>query len=210
MKVAVYSKTGEKVKELALPKIFDVKFQPKNITRYFNYLRAAQRSPIANTKNRGEVSGGGRKPWRQKGTGNARVGSTRSPLWVGGGVTFGPTNERNFHQRINRKEKRQAILSLITEIAKNKKVIISDLEMAEPKTRKAVEILTKLNLSGKIAIIIPENKENTWLAMRNIAGVKVMSPNMIDFIYLLAADNVVMTEDAFLEFEKVFGEKKER
>lgn len=205
MNVAVYSKTGEKIKELALPEIFNIKFQPKNITQYFNYLRAIRRSPIANTKNRGEVSGGGRKPWKQKGTGNARVGSTRSPLWIGGGVTFGPTNERNFDQRINRREKRQAILSLIAEIAKNKKVMICDLEITEPKTKQAAEALSKLDLAGKIAIIIPENKENTWLAMRNIAGVKVMSPNMIDFIYLLDADNVVMTEDALMEFEKVFG-----
>ncbi len=204
----IYNKNGEKSGTTALPAVFDVKFSVNTVTQYFNYLRAARRAPVANTKNRGEVSGGGRKPWRQKGTGNARVGSTRSPLWIGGGVTFGPTNDRNFRQRINKNMRRMAILSVISKIAESKKLVVADLDISEPKTKKAAELISGLNLEGKIAVIISENMENLWLALRNIAGVRVMSPRMLDFIYLLDADNVVMTEEALNQFEEIYGATK--
>ena len=124
MKVAVLNQKGEKVEDLTLSKSFDVEVSAHSRTLYINYLRAALRSPIANTKDRSEVSGGGKKPWKQKGTGNARVGSSRSPLWVHGGVTFGPNNDQNFKIRINHKEKKKVFLGLIGDMVKNDKLVV--------------------------------------------------------------------------------------
>lgn len=205
MKLPVLNQNGEKVEELAWPEIFDVSVSSVVITLYHNFLRAAKRQPIANTKDRGEVSGGGKKPWKQKGTGNARAGSIRSPLWIGGGVTFGPRLERNFYQRQNSKVRRKAREMLLLDLTKDKKVVIVDKLEIENKTRRAVEVLNNLKVSGKIAVILKKGN----LAFRNIAGVKVFTPARLDFIYLLAAEAVVISRQAFLELiqEKDKNEK---
>lgn len=209
MKLAVLNQNGEKVSETAVPEIFTVSASSRNTTLYLNYLRAALRSPIANTLGRGEVSGGGRKPWRQKGTGNARAGSTRSPLWVGGGVTFGPTSERNFHLRMNQQARRSALLGLLSDLAQEKKVIIVDnISLKTAKTRDAVEILNKLGTEGKIALIITDEDVNTGLSFRNIAGLKVMTPHHLDFLYLLGCNKVILTKAVLKQLADIFGSKK--
>ena len=210
MKIAVYTQSGEKKEELTLSNIFDVIASPKAITQYINYLRASLRAPIANTKNRGEVSGGGRKPWKQKGTGNARVGSSRSPLWVGGGVTFGPTSDRNFTLRINSKAKRAAILTILGDLLREKKVVVLDeWKLGEVKTKAAAGVLEAVKAEGKIATILGTGDENAKLALRNLGGVKVMTPSKLDMIYLMSSNKVVVSKEAIIRIEKIFsGEDK--
>jgi len=211
MKIAVYKKSGEKAEDINLSAAFATEVSPKTITQYINYVRAALQAPIANTKNRGEVSGGGKKPWRQKGTGNARVGSTRSPLWVGGGVTFGPTSERNFAKRINSSVRRKAILGIISSFVKEKQAkVIEDFILPEAKTKKAVEVLDNIKAEGKVSIILSENDKNADLAIRNLTGVKAMNPKWLDVLYLISSNQVVISKDAISEIEKIFGESKSR
>lgn len=211
MKVAVLNQKGEKVEDLTLSKSFDVKISPRAITLYINYLRSALRSPIANTKDRSEVSGGGRKPWKQKGTGNARAGSSRSPLWVKGGVTFGPTSEQNFKTRINKKEKKRIFLGFISNLVEEKKlVVLSDLKMTQIKTKDAQEILEKLNLDGKISILLSPTDENAYTSFRNISGVLPMKPTHVDAIGLLSSDKAVITKAALTEYEHIYTEKPKK
>lgn len=208
MKISTYNQNGEKKEDLTMSNIFDVSVSPKAVTLYVNYLRAALRFPIANTKNRGEVSGGGKKPWKQKGTGNARVGSSRSPLWVGGGVTFGPTNDKNFHKRINSKEKRRVILGIIADLVKADKVaIIEDFESKTPKTKEAANLLRSIKAEGKISVIFCKEDGNAYLSFRNIAGVKTMSPSKLDMIFLMSSDKVIISKKAYGQLEEIFSEK---
>ncbi|MFA5926848.1 MAG: 50S ribosomal protein L4 [Patescibacteria group bacterium] len=211
MKLPVLTKSGEKLEEITLSSIFDVKVSNQTLTLYINYLRAARHYPVANTKNRGDVSGGGRKPWRQKGTGNARVGSTRSPLWVGGGVTFGPTSERNHQLRINRRVRQQVVMSVLGQlISAGKAVAISDLSDVEPKTKVAASMLEKIEADGKITVVLSENQDNAWLSCRNLAGVKVMSPNKLDVINLLSTDKLVLSVESVQMIEDMYAQKSEK
>ena len=149
--VKVYNQQGEVVGATELnPAIFAVALKPELIQQAVVAQQANTRRPIAKTKDRSEVRGGGRKPWRQKGTGRARHGSIRSPLWRGGGVTFGPTNQRNFALKINKKAKRKALAMVLTDKARQEKIILLDqLVLAETKTKKLFEILQNLKLRSK-------------------------------------------------------------
>lgn len=209
MKIAVYKQNGEKKKELTLSESFSLKISEKALTYYINYLRAALRSPIAKAKDRAEVSGGGKKPWRQKGTGNARAGSNRSPLWVGGGVTFGPLSTRNFRKRINSNEKKRVILGVFGDLIRDKKVIILDtLNLDEPKTKKAYDVLNNIKADGKISVIISREDENASMAFRNLAGVKIMTPVMLDMIYVLSSNYLVISEKALNSIEELYTKKR--
>ncbi len=147
-KATVYNQMGEKVKEVDLnPKVFGLEIKPELIQQAVVSQQANQRQNLAHTKDRGEVRGGGRKPWRQKGTGRARHGSIRSPLWRGGGITFGPTKNQNYSLKINKKAKRKAILMSLSDKATNQKIILLDkLELEEAKTKKFFKILLNLKL----------------------------------------------------------------
>ena len=209
MKVSVFTKSGEKKEDLTLSNIFGVEVSGKAATLYINYLRAALRFPVANTKNRGEVSGGGRKPYRQKGTGNARAGSSRSPLWVGGGVTFGPTNDQNFHKRINSREKRRVILGLISELIKdNKMIVLEGISEEIKKTKEAAQILSSVKAEGKVSVILSKENGTAYVSFRNIAGVKIMSPSKLDMIYLTSSDKVVVSKEALGQLENIFSIKE--
>jgi len=206
MKVAVLNQKGEKVKDLEYPKAFDVKVSDAAVTQYVNYLRAVLRDPIANPKDRSEVSGGGKKPWKQKGTGRARHGSTRSPLWVGGGVTFGPSSEKNFKLRINKSLKRSVILSLINKSFIDKKaIIIDDLKLAEAKTKTAIEILDNVKAEGKISLVFNSEEENCQKSFRNIEGINLSMPEKLNVIALMTSDCLVMSEASFDKLVKVFA-----
>lgn len=207
MKIPVLNQKGEKASEMAQPAFLTVKVCDKLVTQYVNYLRAALRSSIASTKDRGAVSGGGRKPWKQKGTGNARVGSTRSPLWVGGGVTFGPSPDRNYTLRMNKKERRQVILSVFSDALAGKKLIVLDnLIIPETKTKAAYEVISDLNLEGKIAVILPlESAESVWLSFRNLQGVSLMTPERLDFLFLLSANKIVVTKVVLEKIGQTYG-----
>lgn len=209
MKLQAYSKVGEKTKEVEVPAVFDKTISAQLFTRYVNYLRAAGRHPIADTLGRGEVSGGGKKPWKQKGTGNARVGSTRSPLWVGGGVTFGPTSLRNFQLRMNKKERRAALLGLLNRLlVEGKVVLVADFDFSEPKTKTALDLITALGAEGKIALVCQSESYNACLSFRNIEGVKVMMPERLDFIYLLTADKILIDQKSLELIAQVYSNDK--
>ena len=146
MFVKTYDQTGKEVGQTRLPlEIFGVKMNQDVVHRVVLAQRANQRQITAHTKDRSEVRGGGKKPWRQKGTGRARHGSIRSPLWRGGGVTFGPRKERNFKQKINKKMRRKALFMVLSAKAKdNLLVILSDLKLEKPKTKLMAEVLKQL------------------------------------------------------------------
>lgn len=153
MKATVYNIQGEKVKEVDLnPAIFGVEIKPELVQQAVVVSQANKRQVFAHAKDRSEVSGGGRKPWKQKGTGRARHGSSRSPIWRGGGITFGPSKVRNFSLKMNKKAKRKAVLMSLSDKAINEKIILLDkLELEQAKTKKFFEILQNVNLREKKA-----------------------------------------------------------
>lgn len=209
MKIAVYNQQGEKKTDITLSPAFDVKVSSQAVTLYINYLRAALRFPIANTKDRGQVSGGGRKPYKQKGTGNARAGSNRSPLWVGGGVTFGPNTDRNYHIRINAKQKKQVILGILADLIRDKKVkAVDDFAFSEIKTKYASTVLDNLEASGKTAVIVMPSDTNTILSYRNIAGAYIMTPNKLDMVNLLSSETVIISKEALTKYEELYSINK--
>lgn len=208
MKLGILNQTGEKIKDITVSSAFEVTSSPEALTLYVNYLRAALRAPIADTKDRSEVSGGGRKPWKQKGTGSARVGSTRSPLWIGGGVTFGPTSDRNYKLSINKVAKRKVILSIFGKMIENKQFILVDsLSMDKPSTKKAISILENIKAEGKISLILNESDIVIEKSFRNIEGVHVMFPNKLNMINLMTSTKVIVTVDSLNTLEQTFVKK---
>lgn len=204
MKIATYNTTGEKQNSIDMP-FFDVEISEALLSQYIQYLHNSVRNAVANTKNRGQVSGGGKKPYKQKGTGNARAGSSRSPLWVGGGVTFGPTSERNFKERINSKMKKKAILAIFGKAIKSEALsVITDLEIKEPKTKVAKDILNNLKAEGSITIVCSLEEKNTVCSFRNIAGINVMAPNLLRMPKFISSDRILVTEKALAEIEENF------
>lgn len=204
MKIAVLNHKGEKVRDIELSKSFEVKVSPSALALYVNYINAALREPIANTKNRGEVSGGGKKPWKQKGTGRARHGSSRSPLWVGGGVTFGPTSDQNFKLRINKTLKRKVILwSIGQALIENRGLILENLAFDAPKTKDAIEVLNNVKAEGKIAMILSESDKNAEISFRNIQGVNLMEPGKLNVKNILSSSKVIISEDSIKKIEEL-------
>lgn len=213
MNIKILSKANKDKKTVQLPE--DVVSAKNNsvISEYINFVRSAMRSPIANTKDRSEVSGGGKKPWRQKGTGHARHGSSRSPLWVGGGVTFGPSSERNFwlnHPKKFRKYARYAILNKFAE--NNNIVIIEDLLKDINKTKAAESYLQEMDIEGKISIILSEEELGQAIAYRNLAYATLMSKNHQNIVILASSDKIVFSPAGFAEYfdkSKIVKEQSE-
>jgi len=159
--------------------------------------RAAQRMGTACTKNVGEVAGTNRKPWRQKGTGRARAGSFRSPLWRGGGVVFGP-KPRDFGKKVGRKTRQLALRKALTERLKSGDVLVLDeLKLASPKTRDFIEVLNQLELSGTALVVVPRVDENLVLASRNLTYVEVTTGDFLNSYQVLRSDKLLFTRDAF-------------
>ena len=205
-KIDVLSADGKKVKELELNKeVFGIEPNENIVhTVILNYL-ANQRQGTQNTKTRSEVSGGGRKPWRQKGTGRARQGSIRSPQWVKGGIALGP-KPRSYTYRINKKEKRLAIRSVLSSKVLEKQLTVVDkLELKEIKTAEMVKTLENIKVSGKTLVVLPENNENIQKSLRNIKGVKASIVNTINAYDLVKYDNLVLTVDSVKKIEEVYA-----
>lgn len=212
MKVKVYNESGQATgDEVELnPQIFDLpKSRPELVHEVAVAMLANARKAVAQTKTRGQVRGGGKKPWKQKGTGRARVGSIRSPLWRGGGITFGPSVSRNFAQKINRKARRLGTFSVLTDRLQAQKLIILDkLELPKGKTKeliaklKDLETLTK---SRKYLIVIPQKDEKLTRAARNLSHVSVRLANNINILDLLKAESVVVLKTALPIIEKTYG-----
>jgi large subunit ribosomal protein L4 len=158
---------------------------------------AAQRMGTACTKNVGEVAGTNRKPWRQKGTGRARAGSFRSPLWRGGGVVFGP-KPRDFGKKVGRKTRQLALRKALTERLKSGDVLVLDeLKLASPKTRDFIEVLNQLELNGSALVVVPRVDQNLILASRNLSNVEVTTGDFLNSYQVLRSDKLLFTRDAF-------------
>lgn len=205
-KVEVINVEGKKVKELTLnDRVFGI--EPNmNVVHsvVLNYL-ANQRQGTQNTKTRAEVAGGGRKPWRQKGTGRARQGSIRAPQWIKGGIALGP-KPRSYKYKINKKERALAVRSVLSaKLAENELVVVDQFGLNEIKTAKFANILNNIKVEGKSLVVIPENDVNVQKSARNIKGVKTTIVDTMTVYDILNAKNLVITENAIKKIEEVYA-----
>jgi large subunit ribosomal protein L4 len=205
-KVALLSQTGQNVGEIELNDlVFGIEPSQQALYDVVKAQRAAMRQGTHKTKTRTEVRGGGRKPWKQKGTGRARSGSTRSPLWTGGGTVFGPT-PRDYSVKVNRKVRRLALKSVLSQkVADNKLKVLDKLELAEIKTKGMTEVLNNLEITGKVAFVLNENNDNVSLSSRNIPGVTVTTVSHVSVYELMNYHTVVVTADAVKSYEEVLA-----
>lgn len=198
-KVKIYNVKGDAVGELALKaKLFEVEINPELVHEAVVAQQANARQVIAHTKDRSDVRGGGRKPWRQKGTGRARAGSNRSPIWRGGGITFGPSKDRNFSKKMNRKAKQKALAMTLTDkVANEKFVVIDSLEVADGKTKNFVEIFGKLPVAGKKTLVVldPEN-QSARRAISNVPKVESISVKSLNVVDVLGHEMILISKDA--------------
>ena len=205
-KQSVINIKGETVKEISLnEKVWGI--EPNDTVLYdaITLARNSQRQGTHSTKTRSEVSGGGRKPWRQKGTGHARQGSTRSPQWRGGGIVFGPT-PRNYSKKQNRKERVLALKSALSYKVKDKELIILDNLVPETnKTKDMINILEAIKATKNILIVVSDLNDNVILSTRNIPNVVLLRNDEINTLDIIAADNLVITEDAVKAIEEVLA-----
>jgi large subunit ribosomal protein L4 len=173
-----------------------------------SYLANARQSN-AHTKTRGEISGGGRKPWKQKGTGRARAGSSRSPLWIGGGITFGPRSDANHTKRLPVKLRRLALsMALSVKVTDKKLIIVPTVAIAEAKTKQAAALIAKHAPEAKsVMIVVPALDAVLMQAMRNLPTAAVTTVNDLNTYDVLNFDTIIMTEDAVKKTEEVFGQK---
>ena len=204
-KTALLSLKGEKIKDIKLDdNVWGITPNDQVVYEHINLFMANRRQGTHATKTRSDVSGGGRKPWRQKGTGNARQGSTRAPHWVGGGVVFGPSANRNYTKKMNKKERKLALKSALTYKANDKDIIVVDKFEAETnKTKDMLKVLEGLNATGKTLIVTTELTENLILATRNIADVKLVLANELNTYDVLYVNKIIITEDALKYVEEV-------
>ena len=205
-KIDVYNMQGKKVSDIELNEnIFGIKPNEKVVhTALVNYM-ANQRQGTANTKTRAEVSGGGRKPWKQKGTGRARQGSIRAPQWFKGGIALGP-KPRDYRYTINKKERRVAIKSVLSSKVLEKNLVVVDkLELDEIKTKNMVNVLENLKVEGKTLIILPEKNLNVQKSAKNIEGVKTGLVNTINVYDLLKYNKLILTVDSVKSLEEVYA-----
>ena len=205
-KIDVYNMQGKKVSDIELNEnIFGIKPNEKVVhTALVNYM-ANQRQGTANTKTRAEVSGGGRKPWKQKGTGRARQGSLRAPQWFKGGIALGP-KPRDYRYTINKKERRLAIKSVLSsKVLENNLVVVDKLELDEIKTKNMVNVLENLKVEGKTLIILPEKNLNVQKSAKNIEGVKTGLVNTINVYDLLKYNKLILTVDSVKSLEEVYA-----
>ena len=205
-KVDVYDIKGKKVSDIELAdSVFGIESN-ENIVHavLINYL-ANQRQGTQSTKTRSEVSGGGRKPWRQKGTGRARQGSIRAPQWIKGGIALGP-KPRSYKYTVNKKERRLAIRSVLSSKVLEKELTVVDkLELKEIKTKTMVKALADLKVEGKTLIVLPENNKNVLMSSRNIEGVKTITANNINVFDLLKYKNLILPVDTVKKLEEVYA-----
>jgi len=205
-KVALLNQTGKNVGDIELSdSVFNVEPNQQVLYEVVKAQRAAMRQGTHKTKGRSEVRGGGRKPWKQKGTGRARSGSTRSPIWVGGGTVFGPS-PRDYSLKVNRKVRRLALKTVLTLKVRDEAFKVLDvLSLESIQTKGMVEVLNNLNLSGKIMIILPEGNENVAKSARNIPGVVVTTVSHASVYEIMNYRNVLTTVDAVKLYEEVLG-----
>ncbi|MBC7195094.1 MAG: 50S ribosomal protein L4 [Caldisericia bacterium] len=205
MNIPVYDIEGKVIESEEIPEKFSIPPHYHSIFLSIRYIRNSLRRGTASTKKRGEVSGGGRKPWRQKGTGRARQGSIRSPLWKGGGVVFGP-KPRSFRISIPKKVKKLGILSSISaKLNESKLYIVNGIKFEKPSTKDAVKLLNRLNLSGSTLFVFEDSNGEVLLSMRNIPKVTPMNYRFLNTYDILKHENLVLTKEAYEKVKEVWG-----
>ncbi len=204
MNLKVYSQTGEEVSTLEVSKdVFGIKVNEQVIFDAVLTYLANKRQATAKTKKRAEVSGGGRKPWRQKGTGRARAGSTRSPIWVGGGTVFGPTGVQNFKIKQNKKEHQLALKGALSLKAKKDLIVLNNLSV-EGKTKEVVAVLNALKVADKKVLLITEDTK-VMQASNNLTGLSYRGYNNISVYDLMNAEKVIMLEGDVKKLEEALN-----
>jgi len=212
VKAKVYNSLGEMVEEKELDaKFFGVKVKPEVVQQVVEIQMANSRTVLAHTKGRAEVRGGGKKPWKQKGTGRARHGSSRSPIWVGGGVTFGPTKERNFKKSINKKVKKLALqMVLADKLNHDRLILVKDLTLTEGKTKLLASIIKKLPVAGKSTLIALDVKdEKLFLAARNLAKININGVANLNIVDVLKNEYFLLPVSAVEKLVKHYSSVKE-
>ena len=205
-KIDVYNIEGKKVSDIELAdSVFGIEPNEKIVHSVLVNYMANQRQGTSNTKTRAEVAGGGRKPWKQKGTGRARQGSIRAPQWFKGGIALGP-KPRDYSYRLNKKERRLAIRSVLSsKVLENNLVVVDAMNFDAIKTKNMVSALNNLKVEGKTLIVLPEKNENVQKSARNIEGVKTSLVNTINVYDLLKYNKLVLTVDAVKNLEEVYA-----
>ena len=205
-KIDVYDINGKKVKELELNEaVFGIEPNETVVHSVLVNFLANQRQGTQSTKTRSEVSGGGRKPWRQKGTGRARQGSIRAPQWIKGGIALGP-KPRSYKYTVNKKERQLAVKSVLSsKVLENELVVVDSLPLNDIKTKEMVKALSNLKVEGKALIMLPEKNEKVQKSARNIEGVKTTLVETINVYDLLKYNKLVVTEDAVKKLEEVYA-----
>ncbi len=215
MKISVYNQKAEVVGEIDLnPKIFEVKPQQHLLAEAVRIQQGNSRQGTSHTKTRGEVSGGGKKPWKQKGTGRARAGSIRSPIWRHGGVTFGPRSNQNWELKMNKKAKTKALFMTLSDKASgNHLVVVDSLVLEQPKTKEFNKILTSLKKAvkdlGKKHLLVMSKKEDALVrASRNLPSVQPILASTLNLVDVLKADSLILTKDSLPVIEKTYLKSK--
>lgn len=208
MKTKIYNVQGKETGEMELPsEVFGVKVKPEVVHEVFVAQLNNQREPWADTKNRGEVSGGGKKPWAQKGTGRARHGSIRSPIWKGGGVAFGPLSERSYKTKINKKTRRLAIKMCLSDRAENSAVfVVDEFAFTEPKTKLFAALLKGLPGKQKSLLVLTPGKDETVLRMtKNLQSVDTVRAEDVNVMDLMNTQAVVTSVAGIKKLADVFS-----
>ena len=208
--IPIYNQSGQEVDTMEIsPDIFDVVIKPWLIQESIVAQQSAKRTPVAHTKDRGEVRGGGKKPWKQKGTGRARHGSIRSPLWRGGGVGFGPRNSRNFLKKVNKKIKRQALLMALTEKAKSQSLkVIDTLALPQIKTKLILELLHNFSLDDRKVLMALDTAQSSFIkSARNIPAIKLIAVNALNTLDIVASEILLTTKEGIKIVEQTYGNR---
>jgi len=208
MLVETYNQKGEKLDQTKLPaEIFSLKINLDLVHQVVVAQMANRRKTTAHTKGRGEVRGGGKKPWRQKGTGRARHGSIRSPIWRGGGVTFGPTKEKVFKKTINRKMRRKALLMVLSSKAKKELLVLLDgIKIAKPKTKLMSDILKNLPCAkNNSLLVLPAIDKNIIRAAKNLPNLQTIQARDLNCLDLLQSKYLIMPKEALKIIKETFA-----
>ncbi len=215
MKVPVYNQKAEVVGDIDLnAKIFEVKPKTHLLAEAVRVQQSNARKGLANTKTRGEVRGGGKKPWKQKGTGRARAGSIRSPLWRHGGVTFGPKSNRNWELKMNKKAKKQALFMTLSDKVKEKKfIVVEKLELPAMKTREMANIIkdfkSKISELGKKQLLVVARKDEKVLkSAKNLPNIQTIFASSLNVVDVIKADSLIVLKDSLGVIEKVYLKEK--
>ncbi len=205
MKIAIYDKTGKKTEGTVSTKIFDGKENQALLAEALHIMRSNRRQTGAKTLDRSEVSGGGRKPWRQKGTGRARAGSSRSPIWRGGGVTFGPTGEQNFKLQMPKKKKKAALMSALATKKDADILAIKEIKLEKPSTKIFAGLFKKLDINRNVLIVAEKNDENISKSLRNLQNVKLTDYKNLNAYDVMWARKMVFIGESLALVSKLIG-----